>query len=277
MTKEQNNTNQKIKHLKTKIAVTAGLTVGVLATNHANAQEISVKHPSANNFEQVSQKTQKNDYLYSNAEKLFDMYRLAYNDDTKFNMIDGKEKSKCQTFFNKHPDLKRKCNEVDVRLKNNRGMQGFNNAELIYRREGDDNLRAEILEKLAKDPKILAEMNKIEVNVTDFSAAEQQTAHIWSMYVAVETGNPTQAYKKFFDQYPNLYENCAAAADKAGITKEMLPVTSIADPNAELLLSGAESLTDQLTKTMDDYRTKTGKTVKIPSSTYQVTATDFSR
>jgi hypothetical protein len=205
------------------------------------------------------------------------MYRLAYNNDTRFNMVAEKEKTKCQTFFDKHPDLKRKCNEVDTRLKTRRGLQGFNNAELIYQREGDNNLRAEILEKLAKDPKALAEMNKINTNATEVSATEQQAAHIWSMYIDVETGSATQAYKKFFDKYPQFYENCASAADKAGITKEMLPFTTIADPNAELLLSGEESLTETISNTMNKYEAQADKTITLPSSTYQVTATDFSR
>lgn len=276
MSKKSSDIDNKIQMLRAATIVAGVTTVGSALLNSAHAQT-DTQDPLTNNTERAAYIPQRTDYINSNAEKLFDMYRLAYNDDSRFNMVAEKEKTKCQTFFDKHPDLKRKCNEVDARLKTSRGLQGFNNAELIYRREGDNNLRAEILEKLAKDPQTVAEMNKINTNAADISATEQQTAHIWSMYVDVETGNAPQAYKKFFDKYPQLYENCASAADKAGITKEMLPFTTIADPNAELQLSGAESLTETLSNTMNEYEAKTEKTIKLPSSTYQVTASDFSR
>lgn len=279
MSKKNNTNNIENKIQKLRTVVATGLTTvgSSLLLNSAQAQETQTQDAVTNNIEQTAHTFQKTDYLNSNAEKLFDMYRLAFNNDTRFNMVAEKEKTKCQTFFNKHPDLKRKCNEVDARLKTSIGLQGFNNAELIYQREGDNNLRAEILSTLAKDPQTLVEMNKINTNPADISVTEQQAAHLWSMYVDVETNNAPQAYQKFFDKYPKLYENCASAADKAGITKEMLPITTIADPNAELLLSGAESLTETLSITMNEYEAQTGKTIKLPSSTYQVTAADFSR
>lgn len=292
MTEKKNNQHNKIKDLKMRITAITGLAIGsLIAGKNATAQEVKVKDTSSNRIEQTSYATQKNDHLYSNAEKLFDMYRLAYNNDTKFNMVSEKEKSKCQEFFKKYSDIAKKCAETDTYLNENRGLQGFNNAELAAIRQGDSTLRTDILEKLAKTPDALEEMNKININseyeketIKAASAEEQQAAHIWSMYVAVETGNASQAYKKFFDKYPKLYENCKTSADNAGITQEMLPVTTIADPDAELVLNNkdsgktkSESLTQQLAKTINNYESQTGHRVKIPSSTYQVSSADFTR
>ncbi len=292
MTEKNNNTNNKISDLKKRITAVAALTIGTLIVGkNATAQEIKVKDAYSHKIEQTSYTAQKNDQLYSNIEKLFDMYRLAYNNDTKFNMVAEKEKSKCQEFFKKYSDIAKKCAETDTYLNENRGLQGFNNAELAAIRQGNSTLRTDILEQLAKNHKALEEMNKISLNpeyeketIKAASAEEQQAAHIWSMYVAVETGNAPQAYKKFFDKYPKLYENCKTSADNAGITQEMLPVTTIADPDAELVLnkenSGktkSESLTQQLTNTINSYENQTGHRVKLPSSVYQVSSADFTR
>ena len=103
MSKKNNTNNIENKIQKLRTVVATGLTTvgSSLLLNSAQAQETQTQDAVTNNIEQTAHTFQRTDYLNSNAEKLFDMYRLAFNNDTRFNMVAEKEKTKTKIdFFN---------------------------------------------------------------------------------------------------------------------------------------------------------------------------------
>jgi len=285
---EARKTHKNRKNLRQTIE-TVGLTAALLLTkNSVQAQEIKVADAKNNLTEQTAHTQQKDDNIISKAEKMFDMYRLSYFDDTLYNLVSPTEKEKCKEFFDQYPTAKDVCNEAHEYVKNNRGLRDFNTAEKYAINNGNHNLRSNLLTYLANNPKASETMNKIQSSeyanevVNELTSYEKEAAQIWSIYVAVEQETETgikapEEYKKFLQEHPICSPICKNAYQKAGIGKEQLANTTITDVNAGIYYNGKmNSLTQQFSQLLENCD-NLGVKIKVPhsTSTYQATARDF--
>ena len=231
--------------------------------------------------EQTISRPQKYTANVSKPRKIWDMYRLAVDNNTQLNLIPESEKEKCVEFFKNNQEFDQLCKKAYENVKKQQETSLFHAVEYRYEQTYNSNFRIDILTALKNNKKAAKELNKI--NYTDYSdkmSKEELASQIWDMYVVVNsdrnpqlmswemdsillTSKAPKSYKNFFDKYPSTYYQCVIAEQEAAVA-DVIDNISIDDVNRILQDKKQETLTDRITSTVNDYK-NVGLPVRVPT------------
>ncbi len=197
-------TKEKLDTLRKKILLTGAFVVAGASFSGASAQESTVQNNQPNKQENTIPHEQNKTSYCNLANKVWNMYRLAYTDGNFLNTIDVEETEKCKAFFERHPVIKQFCQDADKAIGGTiRGPRTMNAAE----RKNPD-FRDQLNKTFSQD--VIQEIDGI--GSIKIACDEEYVADkIWHMYTYVATHGGTDKQNQcanFFKKYPEIYGIC---------------------------------------------------------------------